>query len=260
MEFKNLLVDVKDTIATVTVNRPDKLNALNIQTMQELKEVFTKFKTDDSVNIIIITGAGEKGFVAGADISEINKLDTVSGKEFAESGQAVFNLIEKLGKPVIAAVNGFALGGGCELAMACHIRLASEKAKFGQPEVNLGIIPGYGGTQRLARLINTGRAMEYILTGDMISAEDALRIGLVNAVYPPEELLAKAGELAAKIVSKGQLAIRFCVEAVAACNELSEEDGLKLEADLFSKACSTEDFKEGTAAFLEKRKPEFKGK
>ncbi|OGU54744.1 MAG: enoyl-CoA hydratase, partial [Ignavibacteria bacterium RBG_13_36_8] len=171
MDFKNLLFEVKESIATVTINRPDKLNALNHDTMRELKELFTSLKNDDSINVVIVTGAGEKAFVAGADISELNKLEGATGKDFAEAGQSVFNLIENLGKPVIAAVNGFALGGGCELAMACHIRLASQKAKFGQPEVNLGIIPGYGGTQRLPRLINTGRAMEYLLTGDMIDAD-----------------------------------------------------------------------------------------
>lgn len=260
MDFTNLIFDVKESIATVTINRPEKMNALNHQVMQELKELFTKIKNDDSVKVIILTGAGEKAFVAGADIGELNQLDAVGAKVFAESGQAVFNLIEKLGKPVIAAVNGFALGGGCELAMACHIRLASEKAKFGQPEVNLGIIPGYGGTQRLARLVNSGRAMEYILTGDMINAEEAFRIGLVNRVYPVEELMTNAIEMAQKIASKGSLAVNLSVDAVVATNELSEKDGLNYEAALFSIACSTEDFKEGTTAFLEKRKPEFKGK
>lgn len=259
MEFTNLLYEVKDSIAIVTINRQDKLNALNHQTMTELKQLFSSIKNDDAVNVVIVTGAGEKAFVAGADISELNKLNSIAGKEFAESGQAVFNMIEKLGKPVLAAVNGFALGGGCELAMACHIRLASEKAKFGQPEVNLGIIPGYGGTQRLPRLINTGRALEYILTGDMIDANEALRIGLVSKVYSAEELMAKALEMAGKIASKGQVAVRMVVDAVAAGNELSERDGLNYEASLFSISCSTDDFKEGTKAFLEKRKPEFKG-
>ena len=259
MEFTNLLYEVKDSIATVTINRPDKLNALNHQTMTELKQLFSSIKNDAAVNVVIITGAGEKAFVAGADISELNKLNAITGKEFAESGQAVFNMIEKLGKPVIAAVNGFALGGGCELSMACHIRLASEKAKFGQPEVNLGIIPGYGGTQRLPRLVNTGRALEYILTGDMIDANEALRVGLVSKVYPAEELMAKALEMAGKIASKGQIAVRMSVDAVVASNELSEREGLNYEASLFSISCSTDDFKEGTKAFLEKRKPEFKG-
>ncbi len=260
MDFKNLLFEVKESIATVTINRPDKLNALNHDTMRELKELFTSLKNDDSINVVIVTGAGEKAFVAGADISELNKLEGATGKDFAEAGQSVFNLIENLGKPVIAAVNGFALGGGCELAMACHIRLASQKAKFGQPEVNLGIIPGYGGTQRLPRLINTGRAMEYLLTGDMIDADEAFRIGLVSRVYAHEELSAKALELAKKIISKGQVAVRKVVDAVVSCDELSERDGLLFEADLFGKCCGSEDFKEGTSAFLEKRKPNFKGK
>ncbi|MHB8905747.1 MAG: enoyl-CoA hydratase-related protein, partial [Melioribacteraceae bacterium] len=179
MEYKNILLTVKEKTAFVTINRPDKLNALNNATLDELKHCFNAIKNDNAVNVVIITGAGEKAFIAGADISELNKLNTVEGKIFSEKGQEVFNLIEKLGKPVIAVVNGFALGGGCELALACHIRIASEKAKFGQPEVNLGIIPGYGGTQRLTRLINSGRSSEMILTGDLIDSHEALRIGLV---------------------------------------------------------------------------------
>ncbi len=260
MEFKNLLYEAKDLIAVVTINRPDKLNALNSNTMMELKELFTSLKNDDSVKVVIITGSGEKAFVAGADIKELNALNVLSGKEFAENGQDVFNLIENLGKPVIAAVNGFALGGGCELAMACHIRLVSERAKFGQPEVNLGVIPGYGGTQRLARIINSGRALEYILTGDMIDADDAFRIGLANRVYPHDELMAKAWEMAVKITTKGQVAVQMAVKAVASCDELSEKEGQNLEASLFAVCCGSEDFKEGTQAFLEKRKPNFTNK
>ena len=201
-----------------------------------------------------------KAFVAGADISELNKQTGISGEEFARYGQSVFNKIENLGKPVIAAVNGFALGGGCELSMSCHIRLASDKAKFGQPEVSLGIIPGYGGTQRLPLLINSGRAMEYILTGDMIDAAEAYRIGLVNHVYPKDELLPKAFELAEKIVSKSQLAVRLSVKAVNAADKMNLQEGLEYEASLFGLGCGTDDFKEGTKAFLEKRKPEFKKK
>ncbi len=182
----------------------------------------------------------------------------ISGKSFAEKGQAVFNLIENMDKPVIAAVNGFALGGGCELALACHIRLASENAKFGQPEVNLGTIPGYGGTQRLARLINTGRAMEYILTGDMIDSGEAFRIGLVNRVYPQADLLSKAEEMAAKIISKAHHAVRLAIKSVISTKEISQREGLNFEASLFALSCGTEDFKEGTRAFLEKRKAEFK--
>ena len=260
MSYQNLLVEKKENIATVTINRPDKLNALNSQTMNELKEAFTELKSDSEIFVVIVTGSGEKAFVAGADIAELNRLDVITGKTFAENGQAVFNLIENLEKPVIAAVNGFALGGGCELALACHIRIASENARFGQPEVNLGIIPGYGGTQRLTRLINSGRAMEYILTGDMIDANEALRIGLVNKIYPQTELMNKAMEMAKKITSKGQQAIRLSVKAVNIVDEVSGKEGLNYEASLFSLACGTEDFKEGTKAFLEKRKPEFKNK
>ena len=260
MSYQTLLLDVKDNIAVVTLNRPDKLNALNAQTINDLNSVFDELKDNEEVYVIVLTGSGEKAFVAGADIKELNKLDMISAKEFAEKGQAVFNKIEKFDKPVIAAVNGFALGGGCELALACHIRLASDNAKFGQPEVNLGIIPGYGGTQRLARLINTGRAMEYILTADMISADEAYRVGLVNKVYPQNELLDKAIEMAKKITGKGQQAIRLAMKAVKAVDEMSLKEGQNLEASLFALCCGTEDFKEGTSAFLEKRKPEFKNK
>lgn len=260
MQFQTLISEIKDGTAVITINRPDKMNALNSTVMKELKEVFTSIKDDDNVSVIILTGSGLKAFVAGADILELNKLDMIQGKEFAEKGQAVFTLIEQMNKPVIAAVNGFALGGGCELALSCHIRIASENAKFGQPEVNLGIIPGYGGTQRLTRLINSGRAMEYILTGDMIDAAEALRIGLINKVYPQSELLGKAFEMADKIKSKAQPAIRSSIKAVNICNEVSAAEGLKYEASLFALCCGTEDFKEGTTAFLEKRKAEFKNK
>ena len=258
MEYKNILYEVKNRIAFVTVNRPDKLNALNDATLEELKDCFTSIKKDDSVNVTIVTGAGEKAFVAGADISELNKLNVVSGKFFSEKGQEVFNLIEKLGKPVIAAVNGFALGGGCELALACHIRIASDKAKFGQPEVNLGVIPGYGGTQRLTRLINSGYAAELILTGDMVDANEALRIGLVNKIFSSSELINKTIEIAEKISSKGQVAIQMALRSIVSCDELSESEGQNLESSLFALSCGTQDFKEGTSAFLEKRKPNFK--
>lgn len=258
MNYQNLLIEKKDKVAVVTINRPDKLNALNALTISELKTAFTEIKNDKEIFVVILTGSGEKAFVAGADISELNKQDVVSGKAFAENGQEVFSLIENLEKPVIAAVNGFALGGGCELAISCNIRLASDNAKFGQPEVNLGIIPGYGGTQRLTRLINSGRAMEYILTGDMIDSSEAFRLGLVNHVYPQAELMPKAIEMANKIASKGQQAIRLAVKAVNIVDEVSCKEGMKYEASLFSLACGTEDFKEGTKAFLEKRKPDFK--
>lgn len=260
MEFKNLLLEKKENKAIVKINRPDKLNALNAETLDELRQIFISLRNDESVSAVILTGSGEKAFVAGADISELNKLDMISAKAFAEKGQEIFYSIENMNKPVIAAVNGFALGGGCELALSCHIRLASENAKFGQPEVNLGIIPGYGGTQRLTRLINSGRAAEYIFTGDMIDANEALRIGLVNHVYPQAELLNKAVEMASKISSKGQHAVRLALKAINAVDQMSDTEGQKYEASLFAICCGTEDFKEGTSAFLEKRKPIFKNK
>lgn len=260
MSYNNLLLQINDKTALVTINRPDKLNALNHTTLVELKNIFEELKNNDEVYSVIITGSGEKAFVAGADIAELNKLNMVEGKNFAEFGQSVFNIIENFEKPVIAAVNGFALGGGCELALACHFRVAAENAKFGQPEVNLGIIPGYGGTQRLARLVGSGRAMEMILTGDMIDANEALRIGLVNKVFPASELHAKVFEIAQKINSKGQQAIRLAVKAVKAVDKMNLREGLDFEAALFGMCCGTEDFKEGTSAFLEKRKPAFKNK
>ena len=260
MNYENLLLEKKEPVATVTVNRPDKLNALNNQTIKELSAAFDELNKNDSVSVIILTGSGEKAFVAGADIKELNSLDMITAKEFAEFGQSVFSKIEKSEKPVIAAVNGFALGGGCELALACHIRIASDNVKFGQPEVNLGIIPGYGGTQRLTRQINSGRAAEYILTGDMIDANEATRLGLVNHVYPQAELMENAMKLAGKIASKGQQAIRSALKAIKAVDNMPLAEGLKFEADLFALCCGSEDFKEGTAAFLEKRKPAFKNR
>jgi enoyl-CoA hydratase len=253
-----LLVTTEDRVCTVTINRPDKLNALNAEAKAELKSVFTGIKTNPGIDVVIITGAGGKSFVAGTDIKELTELNGQSGKEFSARGQEVFDLIENLGKPVIAAVNGYALGGGCELALACHIRLASENAKFGQPEVNLGIIPGYGGTQRLARLVGRGRAMEMILTGEQIDAVEAHRIGLVNKVVPQKDLLAAATAMAKLIGSKGQIAIRMALKAVNMTEETSLSDGQALEASLFGVCCDSEDFKEGTAAFLQKRKPAFK--
>ncbi|MCL6098354.1 MAG: enoyl-CoA hydratase-related protein [Bacteroidetes bacterium] len=258
MKFANILFEVRNKIAFVTINRPDKLNALNDATLDELEQCFNSIKKDGAINVVVITGKGEKAFVAGADISELHNLDVVTGKTFAEKGQQVFNLIEKLGKPVIAAVNGYALGGGCELALACHIRLASEHAKFGQPEVNLGIIPGYGGTQRLTRLINSGISAELILTGDLIDANEAFRIGLVSKVHAAKDLMEKATELAEKISSKAQVAIRMALRSIVSCDDLPDAEGQNLESSLFSICCGTEDFKEGTLAFLEKRKPNFK--
>ena len=257
MNYKNLLLDINEHIAVLSLNRPEKLNALNHETLTELHQAFTLLDEDENIFVVILTGAGEKAFVAGADISEINKLNLLEGKKFAEFGQSVFSMIEKFDKPVIAAVNGFALGGGCELALSCHIRLASENAKFGQPEVNLGIIPGYGGTQRLTRLINSGRAAEIILTADMIDAAEAYRIGLVNKVYPQSELQSKAFEMASKIASKGQQAIRFALKSIKVVDDVSSLQGQNIEAAMFALCCGTEDFKEGTQAFLEKRKPVF---
>lgn len=258
MDLKNLIYRVENNIATITINRPDKLNALNYETLAELDSVIEHVKNDEKVYVVIITGAGEKAFVAGADIKELSKLDSKKAIEFSQFGQSVFDKIENMDKPVIAAVNGFALGGGCELALACHIRLSSDKARFGQPEVNLGVIPGYGGTQRLARQINKGRAFEYILTGDMIPSNDAFRIGLVNRVYASDELMPKAIEMAQKIISKGKFAVSASLKAINAVHQLSLEEGLKLEAELFGECCGTEEFKEGTTAFLEKRKPDFR--
>lgn len=259
MAYQTLLVEIADRICTVTVNRPDKLNALNVKAKAELKELFESLTTDASVDVVILTGAGEKAFVAGTDIGELTDLKTGSGTQFAAGGQAVLSRIEGLGKPVIAAVNGYALGGGCELALACHIRVASENARFGQPEVNLGVIPGYGGTQRLPRLIGEGKAMEMILTGDPIDAQEALRIGLVNKVVPLKDLMASCREMALKIASKGQAAVRLSLQAVHASQETHLDEGLEMEAGLFGAACGTDDFVEGTKAFLEKRKPRFTG-
>lgn len=258
MGYQTLHLSISSRIATVTINRPDKLNALDAEAKAELKSLFTEIKHDNAVDIVVLTGAGEKAFVAGTDIKELTVLDSDTGKEFSSKGQEIFDLIENLGKPVIAAVNGYALGGGCELALACHIRIASENAKFGQPEVNLGIIPGYGGTQRLARLVGRGRAMELILTGNQVDAQEALRIGLVNKVVPQAELLATATAMARLIAGKGQTAIRMALKAVNMTTETTLGDGQKLEASLFGVCCDTADFKEGTNAFLEKRKPTFK--
>lgn len=260
MNYQTLLYAVSDQIATVTINRPDKLNALNAQAKKELRDLFIGIKTDPAVDVVIITGSGEKAFVAGTDIKELTELTGDSGKEFSANGQEVFDMIENLGKPVIAAVNGYALGGGCELALACHIRVAAENAKFGQPEVNLGVIPGYGGTQRLARLVGRGRAMELILTGAQIDAQEAWRIGLVNRVVPRAELMKAASEMARVITSKSQFAIRMALKGVNITEEVSLTEGLRLEASLFGLCCDSEDMKEGTRAFLEKRQPVFKGK
>lgn len=257
MEYKHLLIEVTEQIAIVKINRPEKLNALNAALISELKSFFIDAKSDDKISAIILTGNSSKAFVAGADITEINALDGISAKVFSEEGQNVFNLIESLRKPVIAAVNGFALGGGCELALACHIRIASDNAKFGQPEINLGVIPGYGGTQRLTKLINGGRAAYYILTGDMIDADEALRLGIVSAIFPQSKLLTEVINLAKKIASKPGIAAGYALDAIKFAENKPLEAGLAYEASLFSLCCNTHDFKEGTAAFTEKRKGNF---
>lgn len=250
--YSHVLYAESDSVATVTINRPEVRNALNVRTVEELGAVFDVLKNNAAVRVVVLTGAGEKAFVAGADISEIVGLSAASGAEFSRRGQMVFDAIEALGKPVIAAVNGFALGGGCELAMACTMRVASETAVFGQPEVKLGLIPGYGGTQRLPRLIGKSRALQLLLTGDTISAAEALRIGLVDRVVPVAELMKAVDELARKIVSNAPIAVQYVMEAVTRGEYLAE-------ATLFGKACATADMKEGTSAFLEKRSPRFKG-
>src|SRR5207253_4265851 len=260
MTFSNILLEKKNAIAYVTVNRPRVLNALNMATMEELRAAFHEIKNDSSIRVVIFTGAGEKAFIAGADIGELAKHDAVSGKEYTHKGQSVLNLIENLGKPVIACINGVALGGGCEIAMACTLRLASDSAKLGQPEVKLGIIPGYGGTQRLPRLVGKGIAMQLVLTGEMISAQDAHRIGLVNEIVPAAELIPRAEAIAQKIIANAPLAVQYAMEAVNKGAEMTLAEGLYLEAVLFSVACSSEDKKEGTTAFLEKRAAQFKGK
>src|SRR6201984_2054381 len=260
MTFSNILFEKKNAIAYVTVNRPKVLNALNMATMEELRAAFHDIKNDKGIRVVILTGAGEKAFIAGADISELAKHDAVSGKGYTHRGQSVLNLIENLGKPVIACINGFALGGGCEIAMAWPMRLASDNAKLGQPEVKLGIIPGYGGTQRLPRLVGKGIAMQLLLAGEMISAAEAHRIGLVNEVTAPADLIARAEAIGQKIIANAPLAVQYTMEAVNKGLEMTLAEGLFLEATLFSVACATEDKKEGTSAFLDKRVAQFKGK
>jgi enoyl-CoA hydratase len=260
MSYESILYEKNDGIARITFNRPKVLNALNRQTIEELRAALLDARADDAVRVIIFTGAGEKAFVAGADISELARQTPVEGKEFSLFGQGVFHLLETMGKPSICAINGFALGGGCELALACSIRIASKTARLGQPEVKLGILPGYGGSQRLARLCGKGVAHELCLTGEMISAEEAQRIGLVNRIYEPAELLPAAEAMAKKIIANAPLAVKFTMEAIERGSEMPQEEGLFLEATLFGVACATEDMREGTKAFLEKRAPEFKGK
>ena len=260
MNYENLLYEVRDAIAYITFNRPKVLNALNRQTMQELLIALGAAKLDDAVRVVILTGSGEKAFIAGADINELAQQTPVDGKEMSIFGQGVLRILETMGKPSIAAINGFALGGGCELALACSIRLASRNAKLGQPEVKLGILPGYGGSQRLARLCGKGVAHELVLGGEMISADEATRIGLVNHVYEPAELMPAAEALAKKIAANAPLAVQYAMEAIEHGLEMPQEEGLFLEATLFGLCCATEDMREGTRAFLEKRAAQFKGK
>src|ERR1700752_1035070 len=260
MAYENILFEKKENIAFITFNRPKVLNALNRKTVEELRDALLDARDDSSVRALILTGAGEKPFVAGDDIGELAQRTPVDGKDFSLFGQGVFHLLETIGKPSICAINGFALGGGCELALSCSIRIASKTAKLGQPEVKLGILPGYGGSQRLSRLCGKGMAHELCLTGEMISAEEALRIGLVNHIYEPAELIPAAEAIAKKIIANGPLAVKFAMEAIERGVEMPLEEGLFLEATLFGVACATEDMREGTKAFLEKRPAAFKGK
>jgi enoyl-CoA hydratase len=257
MSYQNLLTTLVDGVFTITVNRPDKLNALNRQTIQEIGAAMKSAEGDPDVRVIILTGSGTKAFVAGADISEFSNYSEAEGKDLAQKGHDVFNSIEQLRKPVIAAVNGFALGGGCELAMSCHLRIASENAKFGQPEVKLGLIPGYGGTQRLVHLIGKTKATELLMTADMIGAAEALQLGLVNHMVPQEQLMDKCLEVASKIMKQAPLAIASVIRCV---NASHTPHGFDTEIGEFGTCFITEDFKEGAGAFLEKRNPVFKGR
>jgi len=258
--YKTLIYEKKENIGLLTINRPEKLNAISNELISELKNLLDKIENDEELRVLMVTGAGDKAFVAGADIKELVDRDANQGRKVSQERQEIFSRIENLTVPVIAAVNGYALGGGLELALACSIRICSEKAQFGAPEVKLGIIPGDGGTQRLPRLVGLGRAMELILTGDFIDAQEAYRIGLVNKVLPQEELMDKATELAKKIASRPPLAVRFAKEAVNRSQEGEAASGFALESYLHALSCTTEDKKEGVSAFLEKRKGKFKGK
>ena len=259
MTFENLVVDRIDDLAVVTVNRPKVLNALNASTIGELREAVGTLGADGTVRAVIVTGAGKKAFVAGADIVELAQLEPVRARELAQRGQELCEFLERMGKPVVAAINGFALGGGCELAMACTMRVAADTAKLGQPEINLGLIPGYGGTQRLPRLVGRARALELLLTGDPISAEEAWRIGLVNRVVPATALMQEAKSLASALASKAPIAVGYILDAVRDGFQMSLAEGCAHEATLFGLVATTDDMREGTRAFLEKRRPNFKG-
>jgi len=260
MDLQNLKLSTREAVALLTVNRPQKLNAMNYETMAELERVFSHLEGDETVRAVIVTGEGEKAFIAGADIQELARETSTTGHRTALRGQSIFRRIETLGKPVIAAINGFCLGGGLELALSCHVRVAAEGAKLGLPEVTLGAIPGYGGTQRLARLVGRGLAAEMILTGDPVDAAEALRIGLVNRVVPRESLLETADALARRMVRNAPMALRHALLAIDQGLEADQEKGLLLEATLFGILCGTEDLREGMTAFLEKRKAAFRGK
>jgi len=260
MLFENLLLARDGAVVTLTINRPKSLNALNRQTLRELGAALAQLQEDPIARCVIITGAGERAFIAGADINELAVLTPLNARDLALSGQHLFSLIETLGKPVIAAINGFALGGGCELAMACTLRIASDTARLGQPEINLGIIPGYAGTQRMARLVGKGKAMELILTGHHITADEALQIGLVNRVVAAGELMTQVRALAAELAAKPPVAVRYCIDAINQGLDMPFAEGCQHEAALFGLVAATEDMREGTKAFLEKRKAEFKGK
>jgi len=258
--MENVKSEIRDGILYVTIDRPKVLNALNAQTVEEIYKVFAEGRDDSNVKAVIVTGGGEKAFVAGADINELAQKTPITGKETSERGQFILSYIERFPKIVIAAINGFALGGGCELALACHIRICSENAQIGLPEVTLGIIPGYGGTQRMARLLGKGKALELICTGDRINAAEAEKIGLVNRVVPADQLMATCEEMAKKIASRGPLAIRASIEAVNNGLNMSFEEGQFLEATLFGLLCASDDTKEGMRAFLEKRAANFQGR
>ncbi len=260
MSYEHLLYEASDGVAVITLNRPKVLNALNTALMGELDRAAAAAKTDPAVRVVILTGSGEKAFAAGADIGELAVLSPLQAVEYARRGQRITRNLEELGKPVIAAVNGFALGGGCELAMACTLRIAAASARFGQPEVSLGIIPGYGGTQRLSRLVGKGRALDLVLTGRMVNADEALAMGLVNKVVPAGDLLTEARALAATLMEKGPVALALTMQAVHGGMEMALEDALNWEAHLFGLSAATEDKTEGTRAFLEKRKAVFHGR